>query len=78
MLGQGFSEECLERVSKVGVSHLEVVRQLAEDLDRGLVHDLLRLLDFRGEDGREGVSDVEGALPSPGPAPPSSGAHRPC
>ena len=60
LLGQG-SEECLERVSKVGVSHLEVVRQLAEDLDRGLVHDLLRLLDFRGEDGREGVSDVEGA-----------------
>ena len=48
-------------MSKVGVSHLEVVRQLAENLDRGLVQDLLRLLDFRGEDGREGVSDVEGA-----------------
>ena len=51
----------LERASKVGVSHLEVVCQLAENLDRGLVHDLLSLLDFRGEDCRERVSDVERA-----------------
>ena len=37
------------------------MREFAENLDRGLVHDLLSLLDFRREDCRERVSDVERA-----------------